>query len=64
MRREPGADDFDVEDCAGGGADGVVEGLEGGGAEVEGKAFEGAWGGAGVDVGAGGGGELVGGGPF
>lgn len=38
---EPGADDFDVEDCAAGGADGVGEGLEGGGAVVEGEAAEG-----------------------
>lgn len=64
MGREPAADDFDVEDCAGGGADGVVEGLEGGGAEVEGEALEGTGGGAGVNVGAGGGRELVRGGPF
>lgn len=38
---EPGADDFDVEDCAAGGADGVGEGLERGGAVVEGEAAEG-----------------------
>ena len=38
---EPGADDFDVEDCTGGGADGVGEGLERGGAVVEGEAAEG-----------------------
>lgn len=42
---EPGGDDFDVEDCAVGGADGVLEGLEGGGAEVEGEAAEGDLGG-------------------
>jgi hypothetical protein len=38
---EPGVNDLDVEDGAVGGADGVLEGLEGGGAEVEGEAAEG-----------------------
>lgn len=42
---EPGGDDFDVEDVAVGVADGVLEGLEGGGAEVEGEAAEGDLGG-------------------
>lgn len=41
MLLEPGADDFDVEDGAVGGADGVLEGLEAGGAEVKGEFAEG-----------------------
>lgn len=45
MLLEPGGDDFDVEDVAVGVADRVLEGLEGGGAEVEGEAAEGDLGG-------------------
>lgn len=45
MLVEPGGDYLDVEDVAGGVADGVLEGLEGGGAEVEGEAAEGDLGG-------------------
>lgn len=62
---EPGGDDLDVEDCAVGGADRVLERLEGGGAEVEGEAAEGDLGGVGAGgVGADVGGEGVCGGPF
>lgn len=41
MLVEPGADDLDVEDGAFGGADGVLERLQAGGAEVVGQAAEG-----------------------
>lgn len=44
--------DFDVEDCAFSRADGVREGLEGGGAEIVGKALEGTSGSFVRDVGA------------
>lgn len=65
MLLEPGGDDLDVEDCAVGGADRVLEGLEGGGAEVEGQAAEGDLGGVGAGgIGADAGGEGVCGVPF
>ena len=63
----PGENDGELEDCSGGGADGVGVGLEGEGAEVKREAFE--WdlgssfsgsGGACADVGR----EGIFGGPF
>lgn len=41
MLREPFANNLNIEDRAFGCADGILEGLEAGGAEVEGEAFEG-----------------------
>lgn len=65
MFRKPVADHFDVEDCAFGRADRVLEGLEAGGAEVEGKPFEGgAVGGFLGYIGAGARTVCVGGGPL
>lgn len=65
MLPQPWEDVGKVEDGAVGGADGVLEGLEGEGAEVVWEALEvGGWAGRLARVGAGGGAEGIGAGPF